>query len=65
MRTLNKAILIGNLGADPDLRSANSGNVIVNNVIAYSAQRGVTIASGGAGAARCHRLVWSLDARPA
>ena len=35
-RSLNKALLIGNLGADPDVRRMNSGDSVVNLRIATS-----------------------------
>ena len=37
--TLNKIILIGNLGADPEIRTSPNGNVIANLRIATSERR--------------------------
>jgi len=37
-RSLNKAILIGNLGADPEVRSTNNGSKVANLSLATSRQ---------------------------
>ena len=37
-RTLNKVILIGNLGADPEVRSTNNGSRVANLSVATSRQ---------------------------
>ena len=37
--TVNRAILIGNLGADPESRTANNGNLVANLRLATSSRR--------------------------
>ena len=37
--TVNKVLLIGNLGADPELRSTGSGNAVCNLRLATTERR--------------------------
>ena len=41
--SVNKVILVGNLGADPEIRRLNSGDPVVNLRIATRESRRVTV----------------------
>ena len=39
--SVNKVILVGNLGADPEIRRLNSGDPVVNDQPSFRMQRGI------------------------